>query len=90
MYTKYIQEVNRLRQMYRKDLPLYTLPTLTKKTGTKRKRTGDFLCDDPKSKKNLFYNKLALAPSISVQVVFNVMNPHQKTSKTFASAEHMW
>ena len=27
------------------------MPTLTKKMGTKRKRTGDFLCDDPKSKK---------------------------------------
>ena len=37
--TSCLKEVNRLRETYRKDLPLYPVP-LQSRTGTKRKLTG--------------------------------------------------
>ena len=47
-----LKEVNRLRDMYRKDLPLYVLPLKPKK-GTKRKLTGTTHPDQPKAKKGI-------------------------------------
>ena len=46
-----LKEVNRLREKYRPDLPLYALPAPTKKA-TKRKLSGSNLCgDQPRPKK---------------------------------------
>ena len=45
-----LKEVNRLRDTYMKDLPLYVLP-LEPKKGTKRKLTGTTHPDQPKTKK---------------------------------------
>ena len=44
-----IREVNRLREAYRKDLPLYDVPRQTKTRATKRKLTGEV--DVPKARK---------------------------------------
>ena len=44
-----ISEVNRLREAYRKDLPLYDMPRQTKTRATKRKLTGEV--DVPKARK---------------------------------------
>ena len=43
------REVNRLREAYRKDLPLYDVPRQTKTRATKRKLTGEV--DVPKARK---------------------------------------
>ena len=48
--TSCLKEVNRLRETYRKDLPLYPVP-LQSRTGTKRKLTGTTEHDQPKPKK---------------------------------------
>ena len=48
--TSCLKEVNRLRETYRKDLPLYLVPLQTR-TGTKRKLTGTTEHDQPKPKK---------------------------------------
>jgi len=53
-----LKEVNRLRDMYRKDLPLYVLP-LEPKMGTKRKLTGTTHPDQPKTKKGILTNNKA-------------------------------
>ena len=45
-----LDEVNRLRNTFRKDLPLYALP-LKPRTNTKRKLTGATQHDQPKAKK---------------------------------------
>jgi len=47
-----LKEVNRLRETYRKDLPLYVLP-LEPKRDTKRKLTGTTHPDQPKAKKGI-------------------------------------
>lgn len=44
-----LQEVNRLRETYRKDLPLFELP-LTRRASTKRKLTGSIQQSEPKRK----------------------------------------
>ena len=46
-----IREVNKLRKTFRKDLPLYEVPRLTKAQATKRKLTGEV--DVPKARKIL-------------------------------------
>ena len=47
-----LREINRLRELYRKDLPLYELPPAPR-TATKRKLTGSTVPDQPKAKKRI-------------------------------------
>ena len=47
-----LREINRLRELYRKDLPLYELPPAPR-TATKRKLTGSTVPDQPKVKKRI-------------------------------------
>ena len=53
-----LKEVNRLRDTYRKDFPLYVLPLELKK-GTKRKLTGTTHPDQPKTEKGILTNQKA-------------------------------
>ena len=47
-----LKEINRLRELYRKDLPLYILPPAPS-TATKRKLSGNTVPDQPKAKKRI-------------------------------------
>ena len=47
-----LKEINRLRELYRKDLPLYELPPAPR-TATKRKLSGHTVPDQPKAKKRI-------------------------------------
>ena len=47
-----LKEINRLRELYRKDLPLYILPPAPS-TATKRKLSGSTVPDQPKAKKHI-------------------------------------
>ena len=47
-----LKEINRLRELYRKDLPLYELPPAPR-TATKRKLSGSTVPDQPKAKKRI-------------------------------------
>jgi len=56
-----LKEVNRLRDMYKKDLPLYVL-LLEPKRGTKRKLAGTTHPDQSKAKKGISKNKTKKVP----------------------------
>ena len=49
--NKCLQEVNRLRQTYHPDLPLYTVPS-TQKKNTRAKLTAPILSDPPPPKQS--------------------------------------
>ena len=80
-----LKEVNRLRDTYRKDLPLYVLP-LEPKKGTKCKLTGTTHPDQPKAKKaypTVRLRKPKKAPSPvrrhllkNLQSLFSLTNNH--------------
>ena len=69
-----LKEVNRLRQTFRKDLPLYDMPP--KRRATKRKLSGDI--DIPKARKLL---KLATKPQTSITLGSNKNQTEQPSSR---------
>ena len=80
-----LKEVNRLRDTYRKDLPLYVLP-LELKRGTKRKLTGTTHPDQPKAKKAVLASKKAppkkvSKPKAKKATLTSKATPHRKDSK---------
>ena len=67
--SKCLQEINRLHQMYRADLPQYIVPSASKRNLLKRKRilTGEFLSDTLLSKpsKQVCVGRKRKLPSIN-------------------------
>ena len=78
--TKCLKEVNRLRELYRKDLPLYDIPTAS--SHSKRKLTGSCELDKPAPKQRRTSIKSAENPILKITPRrMNVVTYHRQTSR---------